>query len=115
MHLIKEISVNRYGNDKQLMPTFSPYEIYQYSDAMLKHLPEKLLNKIQKTLLFSNKLTVYNKTTIDRRTYNSTTSPDITDENLDDRITLFRDQINMNLFIGYRYNILSTSVKLNFL
>ena len=27
-HLVKEISVTRYGNDKQLMLTFSPYEIY---------------------------------------------------------------------------------------
>ena len=27
-HLIKEIGVTRYGNDKQLIPTFSPYKIY---------------------------------------------------------------------------------------
>ena len=46
-HLIKEISITRYSNNKQLMSTFSPYEIYQYSDAMLKHLPEKLLKKLQ--------------------------------------------------------------------
>ena len=37
---IKEISVTKYGNRKQLIPTFSPYEIYQYSDSMLKHLPK---------------------------------------------------------------------------
>ena len=42
-HFIKEISITRYGNDKQLIPTSSPYEIYQYSDAMLKHLPQKNL------------------------------------------------------------------------
>ena len=47
-HFIKEISIMRYGNDKQLMPTFSPYEIYQYSDAMLKQLPEKTLKKLRK-------------------------------------------------------------------
>ena len=29
-HLIKEISVTRYRNDKQLMPTFSLYKIYKY-------------------------------------------------------------------------------------
>ena len=29
-HLMKEISVRKYGNDKQLIPTFSPSEIYQY-------------------------------------------------------------------------------------
>ena len=33
--------MTKYGNDKQLIPTFSPYEIYQYSDSMLKQLPEK--------------------------------------------------------------------------
>ena len=44
-HSIKEISVTNYGNDKQLIPTFSPYEIYQYSDAMLKHLPKDSLKK----------------------------------------------------------------------
>ena len=54
-HFIKEISVTRYGNNKQLMPTYSPYEIYQYSDAMLKHLPEKALEKLQNDMLYSKK------------------------------------------------------------
>ena len=39
-HLVKEISITRYEHDKQLTPTFSTYEIYQYSDAMLKQLPK---------------------------------------------------------------------------
>ena len=37
------------------MPTFSPYEIQQYSDAMLKHLPEKSLKRLQETFLYSKK------------------------------------------------------------
>ena len=44
-HLIKEISITSYGNEKQLILTFSPYEIYQYSDSMLKHLPKTSLKK----------------------------------------------------------------------
>ena len=44
-HLIKKISTNRYGNDKQLIPTFSSYEIYEYSDSMLKHLPKNSIKK----------------------------------------------------------------------
>ena len=44
-HLIKEISITRFGYNKQLIPTFSPYEIYQYSEAMLKHLPKDSLKK----------------------------------------------------------------------
>ena len=39
-HLIKEISIIRYRNNKQLIPIFSSYKIYQYSDSMLKHLPK---------------------------------------------------------------------------
>ena len=43
--LIKEISRNRYGNEKHLIPTFSSYEIYEYSDSMLKHLPKNSIKK----------------------------------------------------------------------
>ena len=42
------ISVTKYGSNKELTPTFSPYEIYQYSDAMLKHLPKDALKKLKK-------------------------------------------------------------------
>ena len=44
-HLVKEISLTRYGHDKQLISTFSPYEIYQYSESMPKHLPKNSLKK----------------------------------------------------------------------
>ena len=54
-YFVKELNITCYGNDKQLMPTFSPYEIYNYSDATLKHLPEKALKKIQKIMLYSKK------------------------------------------------------------
>ena len=54
-HLIKERGVTRYGGDKQLTPTFSPYKIYQYSNAMLKHLPKNLLKNIEQTMLYSKK------------------------------------------------------------
>ena len=39
-HWVKEISITKYGSDRELPPTFSPWEIYQYSDQMLKHLPK---------------------------------------------------------------------------
>ena len=66
--MIKEISITKYGNDKQLIPTFSTYEIYQYSDAMLKHLSKDSLKKIQKTPLYDNTAVYYNKTTINHIT-----------------------------------------------
>ena len=54
-HLIKEISITKYGSDKELIPTFSPYEIYQYSDDMLKHLPKDSPKKLKKQCFIANK------------------------------------------------------------
>ena len=45
-HWVKEISITKYGSDKELPPTFSPWEIYQYSDQMLKHMPTNALKTI---------------------------------------------------------------------
>ena len=45
-HWIKEISITKYGSDKELPPTFSPWKVYQYSDQMLKHLPADALKTI---------------------------------------------------------------------
>ena len=45
-HLIKEINITKYGSDKELTPTFSLYEIYQYFDSMLKLLPADSLKKL---------------------------------------------------------------------
>ena len=92
-HFIKEINITHYGNDKQLIPTFSPYEIYQYSLAMLKHLPEKALKKLENDFLYSKKNVSCNKASIERRTYNSTTAAGITDDNIDDRLDKFKDQL----------------------
>ena len=51
-HWVKEVSVTKYGSDKELTPTFSPWEVYQYSDSMDKHLSSDALKAIQKTLLY---------------------------------------------------------------
>ena len=50
-HWVKEISITKYGSDKELPPTFSPSEVYQYSDQMLKHLPK--LFKIYRKNIFT--------------------------------------------------------------
>ena len=57
-HLIKEISVTKYGSDKEFIPAFSPYGIYQYSDSMLKHLPNDTLKSLKKHYLTGNKVYV---------------------------------------------------------
>ena len=91
-HLVKEISVTRYGNNKQLILIFSPYEIYQYSDSMLKHLPKNALKKIEKTMLYSYQPIYFNRTTLERRTFNSRTANNITDLNINERIAKFQNQ-----------------------
>ena len=59
-HWIKEISITKYGSDKELPPTFSPSEVYQYSDQMLKHLPTDSLKTIQKHI-FTQKTSIFCK------------------------------------------------------
>ena len=69
-HWVKEISITKYGSDRELPPTFSPWEIYQYSDQMLKHLPKDDLKTIQKTFLYSKKPAYYGNAAHERRNFN---------------------------------------------
>ena len=43
------------------------YEIYQYANSMLKHLPKDALKTIQKTHLYSKQAVYYADPNIDRR------------------------------------------------
>ena len=70
-HWIKELSITKYGSDKDLPPTFSPWEVYQYSNQLLKHLPSDALKTIQKTLLYSKKPVYFAQVGYNRRNYNS--------------------------------------------
>ena len=121
-YFVKEVSITKYGNDKELIPTFSPYEIYQYSDAMLKHLPKNALKMIEKTHLYSKETVYYNDVNIDRRNHNgggiSTTGLNATqiartkksyakDLNIDDRITKFKEMLK-NERVYSLYGILKT-------
>ena len=67
-HWVKEIMITRYGSNKELHPTFSPWEIYQYSDGMLKHLSSDSIKTISKTLLYDKQPV---DTTYDRRNHNA--------------------------------------------
>ena len=57
-HSITQISVTEYGSDKELIRTFSPYEIYQYSDAMLKYLPKDSLKELEKHCFTAKKVSI---------------------------------------------------------
>ena len=104
----RKISITKYSSDKELPPRFSPREVYQYSDQMLKHLTSDALKTIQKTLLYSKKPVYFAKVDYDRRNYNSKdltytglNAAEITakkqnhakDLNIDDRISLFQEQL----------------------
>ena len=103
-HWVKEISITKYGSDKELPPTFSPWEVYQYSDQILRHMPSKALKTIQKTHLFSRKPVYFADVSYERRNHNASgvtltglNSAEQTtarkarakDLNIDDRISLF--------------------------
>ena len=91
-HWVKERNITKYGTNKQLIPTSTPHKIYQCSDAMLKHLPAKYLKKLRKHFLFSEKTVVYTAN-VDRRPNNDDDNDKITNDNLDDRIAKFSNQI----------------------
>ena len=96
---------------------------------MLKHLPEDDLKSIQKTFLYSKKPVYFGSTSYDRRNFNSkdlvTTglnAAQITEKkkqhakdlNIDDRITLFQDQIADEYVYIIPLRYLSDIGKINF-
>ena len=128
-HWVKEIIITKYGSDKELLPTFTPWEIYQYSDAMLKHLPKASLKTIQKHLLYSKEPVYYANTAYNRRNFNSkdlTITGLITaqvsalrklhtkDLNIDKRIELFHEQLEDEFVYRIPLRYFSDIGKINF-
>ena len=99
-HRIKEVSITKYGTNKEFTPTTTPQEIYQYSDGMMKHLPAKSLKVIENDLLYSKEEVVipYN---LDRRFHGMVKDANIrvihnvvrSDGNFRDREAKFRSQL----------------------
>ena len=92
-HFVKEISVKTYGSDKELIPTSSPYEMYQYPDAMLKHLPKDALKMIEKTHLYSKQPADYNHVTVNATLLAETKENYAKDLNINERISKFKEQL----------------------
>ena len=128
-HWVKEISVTKYGSDKEVPPTFTPWEIYQYSDNMLKHLPSDALKTIAKTLLYDKKEVYFAQTTYDRRNYNATNADvrglsandalikkqaHAKDLNIDKRIALFQNQLKNESVYRVPLRYLCDIGKINF-
>ena len=128
-HWVKEISITKYGSDRELPPIFSPWEIYQYSDQMLKHLPKDSQKAIQKIFLYSKKPVYYGNTAYDRRNFNSkdlvTTGLNATEItalkknhakylNKDKKIELFQDQLSEEFVHRIPLRYFSDIGKINF-
>ena len=76
----------------RILPTNKGVDIYQYSNAQMKYLPEKLVKKLLETMLYSNK-PVYLAKDVDRRPNNDDDDNKRSDLNLTYRIAQFKDYI----------------------
>ena len=80
-HWFTDIDIRRYPDNMRILPTNNSVDIYQYSNAQIKCLPEKSVEKLLKTKLYSNK-PVYLIKDVDRRSYNDNSDAEQTDPNL---------------------------------
>ena len=76
----------------RILPTNNSVDIYQYSNAQKKYLPEKSAKKLLKTMLYSNK-TVYLEKDADRRPNNENSDTKRTDPNLIYRLVQLKNYI----------------------
>ena len=79
----------------------------------MKHLPEKSVKKLAKTMLYLNKA-VYLGDNDDRRSHNSTAAAERTDLNLAERIKLFKNYIFQKNFYQIPLTLLCDLGKCNF-
>ena len=99
-HWIKEIDIKRLGDDVPVLPTTNTIEIYKYSDAMLKHVPKKALKVIEIDLLYSRKKVKLpaGEERRDEHTANAENANNRTDDNIDERIQKFQNQLKTDYF-----------------
>ena len=76
---------------------------------MLKHLPDKYLKNIRKHFLFSEKVVIYTAG-VDKRPNNDNDDDKGSDDNIDERIAKFTNQIKDK----FAFDIFATSEKLIF-
>ena len=97
-HWFTDIDIRRYSDDKKILATNNSVDIYQYSNAQMKYLPEKAVKKLLKTMLYSNK-PVYLDEDVDRRPNNSDDDDKRSNPNLTYQIKEPKDYIfNKNVY-----------------
>ena len=95
-HWVKDVNIKRYGDDIVILPINKTLDIYRYSDAMLKHLPDDVLATFQEELLYSKKPVIIkgnaNNTIADRRNHIAAAARNSnTGSNINDRIAKFNN------------------------
>ena len=91
-HWFTDIDIRPYPDVMMILPTNNSVDIYQYSNAQMKYLPEKSVKKLLKTMLYSNK-PVYLAENTDRRSYNDNDDNKRSDPNLTYRIAQLKDHL----------------------
>ena len=54
-HCFIDFDIRQYPDDLRVLPTNNSVDIYKYSNAQMKYLPEKPAKKLLKIMLYSNK------------------------------------------------------------
>ena len=91
-HWFTDIDIGLYPDDMMILPTNNSVDIYQYSNAQMKYLPEKSVKKLLKSMLYSNK-PIYLDAHVDRRPNDDNDDNDRTDPNLTYRLQQLRNEI----------------------
>ena len=91
-HWFTDIDIRRYPDDMRILPTNNSVDIYQYSNAQLRYLPEKSIKTLLKAMLYPNK-PVYLDKNVDRRPNNDDDVNKRSDPNLIYRIVKLKDYI----------------------
>ena len=99
-HWFIDIDIRRYPDNLRVLPTNNSVDIYQYSNAQMKYLPEKSVKKLLKTMLYSNK-PVYLAADTERRPQDDNDDDDRTNPNLTYRIKELKDYIFQKLFTEF--------------
>ena len=112
-HWFTDIDIRRYPDDMMILPTNNSVDIYQYSNAQMKYLPEKSVKKLSKTMLYSNKPVCLTEN-VDRRPNNDNNDDKRSDPNLTYRIAQLTNYIFEKNVYRIPLTLLSDLDKVNF-
>ena len=112
-HWFTDIDTRRYPDDMMILPTNNSIDIYQYSNAQMKYLPEKSVKKLLKNMLYSNK-PVYLVKDADRRPNNENDDDKRSDPNLSYCLAQLKNHLFQKNVYRIQLTLLCDLGKVNF-